>query len=222
MMVLGAGIAASCTAVLAVTSPALTISRALPQVVRVARSGAQGVSAPTWMLLVVLAELWAIYGVFASVPAEVATNIPTALMALAVVVLVARRRARMAAALASTAALSLGVAGFALVCALTHHEGVEADLAVLGSLSIYLPQFTKVLRERNLAGVAPVTWALACGSSISWGAYGLLIHKVPVYLPNVVILPVAIVILVRTMRAHEESASARLAPQGSKREIAHP
>lgn len=211
-MLLGLVLGPSLTTVLAVTSPLLTISRALPQVVRVVRSGAKGVSAPTWMLLVVLAELWAIYGVVASVPAEVVTNVPTALLALAVVVLVARRRARLREALTTAALLTIAVAVFGGACVALHHESLEADVAVAGSLAIYLPQFAKVLRERDLGGVAPATWALACLSSISWGAYGLLIHKVPVYLPNVVLLPIAVVILVRTTRARNAVPGSLLAP----------
>ena len=200
-MLLGLVLGPSLTAVLAVTSPLLTISRALPQVVRVVRAGAKGVSAPTWMLLVVLAELWAIYGVVASVPAEVVTNVPTALLAFAIVVLVARRRSRLRGALTTAALLTFAVAVFSGACIALHRDSLEADAAVAGSLAIYLPQFAKVLRERDLDGVAPATWALACLSSVSWGAYGLLIHKVPVFLPNVVLLPIAIVILFRTTRA---------------------
>lgn len=62
-MVFGTGL----TAVPAVTSPVLSITQAVPQVVRVTRSGAEGVSTSTWILLLVLSELWGVYGVFASV-----------------------------------------------------------------------------------------------------------------------------------------------------------
>ena len=67
-MVLGIMVRIGFTAALAVTSPLFAITQAVPQVVRVARSGAEGVSTSTWMLLLVLSELWGVYGVFASVP----------------------------------------------------------------------------------------------------------------------------------------------------------
>ena len=126
--------------------------------------------------------------------------------------LVARRRAQIRETLTTAVLLSTAVAVLSAACAVLRHESVEADLAVAGSLAIYLPQFAKVLRERDLDGVAPATWALACLSSISWGAYGLLIHKVPVYLPNVVLLPIAVVILVRTTRARNAVPGPLLAP----------
>lgn len=212
VMVLGIVLGTGLTAVLAVTSPVLAITQAVPQVVRVARSGAEGVSTSTWMLLLVLSELWEVYGVFASVPAEIATNIPTGLLALAIVVLVARRRAQIRETLMAVVLLSTAVAALSAACAVFHHESFEADLAVAGSLAIYLPQLANVLRKRDLDGVAPATWVLACLSAISWGSYGLLIHKVPVYLPSVVMLPLALVIVVRTIRARATPASTVIAP----------
>ncbi|MHB1599613.1 MAG: hypothetical protein ACYCXY_12165 [Acidimicrobiales bacterium] len=212
VMLLGIVLGTGLTAALAATSPVLAITQAVPQVVRVARSGAEGVSMSTWMLLVVLSELWGVYGVFASVPAEIATNIPTGLLALAIVVLVARRRAQIRETLTTAVLLSTAVAALSAACAVLHRESVEAGLAVAGSLAIYLPQFANVLRKHDLGGVAPATWVLACLSAVSWGTYGLLIHKVPVYLPSVVMLPVALVIVIRTIRARATPSSSVVAP----------
>lgn len=211
-MVLGAesSRALMATSALAVISPALSIAQSVPQFVRVARSGATGVSMPTWMLLLVLSELWGIYGAFASVTAEVATNVPCGLLALAIVVVVARRRAVVCKTLVIAGVLSMAVAAVALACLLIDRRDIEADIAVAGSLAIYVPQFARALGRCDLDGISPGTWVLACLSAISWGAYGLLLHKLPVYLPSVVMLPLAVVILVRTVRAHARPVGSML------------
>ena len=116
---------------LGVLSPLLTIGRSVPQVTRVFRSGADGVSSATWIMLVVLAELWAIYGFLARVPAEVATNLPNGLLCLLVVLLVAWRRGTLRPALFVLGALSTLIAAFAVACAVGKAENVEAVVTVV-------------------------------------------------------------------------------------------
>ncbi|MDA8297186.1 MAG: PQ-loop domain-containing transporter [Actinomycetota bacterium] len=202
-------VASDVTAVLAVVAPGLTIARTVPQGVRVARHGAEGVSVSTWVLLLAVAELWTIYGFFAKVPAEVATNVPNGLLCLAVVVLVARRRKEVARTLVLTALVSAAVALLSVLCALGHVEGIEAAVSVAGSLSLYLPQLVIALRARDLSGVSLSSWLLALCGSIAWGAYGLFIHKVAVYVPTIVMLPSAAAISIAIVSSSRARTLAR-------------
>lgn len=201
--------------VLAVLSPFLSVIRALPQVSSLVRSSAEGVSFSTWAMLVLIAELWTFYGIDASVPAEVASNIPNGVLALAVVVLVARRQVHVAAPLLAVLGMSAIVAIFAVLCRLHHVEGLESGAAVASSLLMYLPQCVKVFRERDLDGVASASWLIACAASVSWGVYGFLLHKPPIYLPNLVMLPLATAILVRTTVVRRGFAIAGEEPAGT-------
>lgn len=185
------------TSLLAVASPVLTVGRAVPQAVRLLRSGASGVSVATWILILIVAELWCAYGVLAHVPAELGANVPNGLLALLIAVLVGHRRATTGRVLVGASLLTAAAA--ALIAMSVHYgvSGLVGDVAVGGSVALYLPQLAKILRERDISGVSLTTWVLALLSAISWGAYGILIHKLPVFLPNVVIGPSSLVIVLR-------------------------
>lgn len=202
-------VASDMTAVLAVVAPGLTIARTVPQGLRLARHGAEGVSVFTWVLLLAVAELWTIYGFFAKVPAEVATNVPNGLLCLTVVVLVAHRRQEVGHTLVLTALASGAVALLSVLCALHHVEGIEAAVSVAGSLSLYLPQLVIALRAGDLSGVSLSSWLLALCGSIAWGAYGLAIHKVAVYLPTIVMLPSAAAISIAIVSSSRARTLAR-------------
>lgn len=191
------GVTVTTAGVLAVVSPVLTVGRAVPQTARLVRSGASGVSAATWILIFVTAELWCAYGVFAHVPAELAANIPNGALALVVVVLTGRRRAATGRLLAAASILTVTAAVLVAICVHDGVSGIVSGVAVMGSITLYFPQVIKVLREPDVTGVSLVTWMLALASAISWGVYGLLIHKLPVFLPNVVMGPCAFVIVMR-------------------------
>ena len=194
--------------VLAVLSPTLSVGRAFPQAVRLLCSGASGVSAATWILVLVPSELWCAYGVFAHVPAVIVANVPNGLLALVIVVLVGRRLATTVRLLVTAALLSVGVAVFIV---LSVHEGARdiiSAVAVAGSVTLYLPQLMKVLREPDVTGASLAAWVLALVSAISWGAYGIVIRNIPVFLPNVVTVPCALVIVWRVARSGGRNARA--------------
>jgi len=60
-----------------------------------------------------------------------------------------------------------------------------------------LPQLVKVVRDPDITGVSLASWVLALLAAISWGAYGFVIHKFPVSLPSVVLVPTSLVIVLR-------------------------
>ena len=133
----------------------------------------------------------------AHVPAELGANVPNGLLALVIAVLVGHRRATTGRVLVGASLLTAAAA--ALIAMSVHYgvSGLVGDVAVGGSVALYLPQLAKVLRERDISGVSLTTWVLALFSAISWGAYGILIHKLPVFLPNVVMGPSSFVIVLR-------------------------
>lgn len=188
------------TASLGVLLPVLTVARGVPQAVRVYKVDAEGVSRSTWLLVIAVAELWTAYGFVFRVPAQIAANVPSALLAGLIVYRVARAERATARSLASAAALTAGAAAVMTASLATHAGWVLSVPAVLGSLFLYLPQLAKVLREEHLVGVSLTTWLLALLTAVGWGAYGLLIHQLPVWVPCTVTIPSSFVIVVRLLR----------------------
>lgn len=183
--------------VLGITSPALTIGRGAPQAVRLIRSEAAGVSVGTWIQAVVLAEMWAAYGFLAHVQAEVVTNIPGGVLALLVVLLMGYRTGTTAKVLAVTSALGVGAAGLIIGSVAYNDPGIVSVVAVVGAVGLYLPQLIKLFRSPEVAGVSLASWAIALLGTISWTAYGVVVHKLPVILPNLVMLPSSLAIVWR-------------------------
>src|ERR1017187_1963347 len=94
------------TASLGVLLPVLTVARGVPQAVRVYKVDAEGVSRSTWLLVIAVAELWTAYGFVFRVPAQIAANVPSALLAGLIVYRVARAERATARSLASAAPLA--------------------------------------------------------------------------------------------------------------------
>lgn len=185
------------TMLLAVGRPALTVARGVPQVVRLLGSEPDGVSVLTWQLWLILGEPWIAYGIVQHVPAEVVTNCCTTVLALLTLLLVTRStggtRRMLSVALASSAAVVL----FIIVCVHAHDTAVISVVAVSGSVTMYLPQAVRTFRSGSLSGVSLGTWSLALVTAIAWGVYGLLIDKVPVWLPSIVMVPASAVIVAK-------------------------
>ncbi|MGA3352591.1 MAG: PQ-loop domain-containing transporter [Acidimicrobiales bacterium] len=189
--------AVTAAGVLGISSPALTIGRAAPQAVRIIRSGAAGVSVWTWIQAIFLAEVWGAYGFLFHVQAEVVTNIPGGVLALLVVILVGYRTGATAKVLALTSACSLAAAALIIASVAYGVPRVVSLVAVVGALGLYVPQLVKLFRSPEIAGVSLASWQLALLGTISWIAYGIVVHKLPVVLPNVVMLPSSLAIVWR-------------------------
>lgn len=188
------------TAAMGIVAPLLTITRGAPQAFRVWRAHADGLSAGTWLLAIVVAELWLAWGFEFRVPAEIAANVPNLLAAAAIVCLAAHRRHALLPNLAWIAALSGGAAVVSTVSLVTGMEWMLSATAMTGSLCLFLPQLVKVFREYDLTGVSFLTWTIAFLSAASWTTYGFLIHQTPIWVPSIVMMPSSLVIAVRVSR----------------------
>lgn len=191
------GVAEIATGALAIGCPVLTVGRGVPQAVRLVRRGGEGVSVLTWQLWLLVCEPWIAYGFVAHVPAEVVTNVATFVVGTVTLSLAARRAGTAARVLVTSVAASIAVLALVLSSIGSHDLAPISLVAVAGSLAMYLPQAVRSFRAPSLAGVSPSTYALGLVTSITWGAYGLLIAKVPVWLPSVVAVPASAAIVAR-------------------------
>ena len=197
--------------VLGITSPVLTIGRAAPQAGRLLHSSAAGVSVAAWVQALLIAELWAAYGFVAHVQAEVVTNIPGGVFAIVVVLLVGSRTGTTSRVLTVTSALSL-LAGALIGASVALHDTWLISIpAVVGAVGLYLPQLLKLFRSPEVAGVSLMSWVIAFVATSSWTAYGIVVHKLPVVLPNVVMLPSSIAIVLRVVVLRRRGEAVRLA-----------
>lgn len=177
----------------------LTVMQCIPQAIRVQRFGAGGVSAGTWLFMLVVAELWTCYGILFHVLAEVVANVPTACAAGIVVALVSNAEGtgrRNAAWFLLLSTLALGVVSLSIA---SRHQALVPALAVAGAMFLYFPQFVKVLRQVEMSAISLSSWLLALVAAISWGVYGILIRSTPVFLPSVLLVPTALFIVVRIL-----------------------
>jgi uncharacterized protein with PQ loop repeat len=184
---------------LSILAPTLTLARSIPQSIRIIRSGAEGVSRVSWLLVVGVAELWVVYGFLYHVPAEVVTNVPNCLMAVLILVLAARHHGTLRRTVTSVVSCSLVAFGIATLSIALNEHSIISFLAVSGAVCLYLPQLRHVVRAKSISGLSLLSWLLALGASISWGIYGLTIHQPAVSLPSLVLVPSAALIVVRIL-----------------------
>jgi uncharacterized protein with PQ loop repeat len=184
---------------LSIVAPTLTLSRSIPQSIRIIRSGAEGVSQVSWLLVVGVAELWVLYGFLYHVPAEVVTNVPNCLMAVLILVLAARHHRSLRRTVSGVLLCTLLALGIAIASIAVNEHSIISFLAVSGAFCLYLPQLTNVVRSQSISGISLLSWLLALGASISWGIYGLTIHQPAVSLPSLVLIPSAAMIVLRIL-----------------------
>ena len=72
---------------------------------------------------------------------------------------------------------------------------------VVGGTGI-VPQAIRAARTTHLVGVSVATFAMVVVMSVSWGVYGLMIGDFFVAMPNVVIVPSALFIMLRALQSH--------------------
>ncbi len=77
--------------------------------------------------------------------------------------------------------------------------GLAADVvgvaAGICSMSSFVPQIVKIVRERNAASVSLHMYLVTVAGFILWIGYGVLLHSWPVWLSNAVNLALAAAIL---------------------------
>jgi len=184
---------------LGVVCPALTISMIFPQLLRLCRGSASGVSLWMWVLLLASAEMWLAYGFVFGVVAEIVANGPNIVFGMVLIILVTRHARHILRGVAMVLAASGLTLGIALEGVVTHDAFLLSSLAVTSSFVLFLPQLYTALRQDNLSGVSGVTWFLALAMGLCWGTYGLLLHHFSIFLPNVVAVPASAAILLRVL-----------------------
>ena len=194
-------------AMLAVLAVALTVGRSTFQAGRILRSGAHGVSLETWLMATLNASLWFAYGIVFHIPAEWLANIPSLMVVVVVVVLVATHQHSVRRASIGVA----GIAAFTMACSLVsahnQHPLVLSSVAVAASILMFTPQLRVVFIETDLSGVSVASWTLALSAAIAWVAYGLVIHQPAIVIPSLFQIPVAIIIIIRTVIDHPKAMS---------------
>ncbi len=188
------------TLTLGVVAPTLSVVVGLAQATRIVRSGAEGVSLMTWLLSLFVASSWAIYGFVFHVPAELYCNFPFIAICAVVIVIAARHQQSQRATLWRSVGVLVGVALIGLTGFSVHWRWLISAVAVTSAIVIYLPQMMVTLKSKDLEGVSVVSWAIALVTTLIWGVYGLLLHKPPVSIPSVVMVPSSLIILIQVSR----------------------
>jgi uncharacterized protein with PQ loop repeat len=168
-----------------------TVARAWPQFIRiVVKKDTTGVSILTWTLVLSAHLGWLTYGILDRVVLLMVVN---TLSALGCAVIVMRLRAVrfLAAPVGGTL-----VASWALY---EIRNGVLLGVLIGLSILMFLPQVAGVFRAPH-QGVSPVTWTLSALSSITWISWSIMVGRPLLGAAHYVMLPLALVILVMTLR----------------------
>lgn len=165
-------------------------SRMYPQAVTIARSrSVTGVSSWSVAITVLSMVWWLIYCVaIADLPSSV-SSLGSAIAPIACLVLLHRRGA------VHTGHLLL-IAGGSLLGGLALMRGTDivGFLAAGSTMAYAIPQFHHLLRTRDVAGLSEASWALTAFNTALWTLYGWHIQSIPLMLPALVTIPVAIVV----------------------------
>lgn len=165
-------------------------SRMYPQAVTIARSrSVTGVSSWSVAITVLSMVWWLIYCVaIADLPSSV-SSVGSALAPIACLVLLHRRGAVHARHLLFIAVGSV-LGGFALLVG----TDVIGLMAAGSTMAYAIPQFHHLVRTRDVAGLSEASWALTAFNTALWTLYGWYIQSIPLMLPALVTIPVAVVV----------------------------
>jgi uncharacterized protein with PQ loop repeat len=94
-----------------------------------------------------------------------------------------------------------GVIVVAIVSGAVSRDVLGPIAVVVGGTGI-VPQAIRAARTTHLVGVSVATFAMVVIMSVSWGIYGLMIGDLFVATPNVVIVPSALFIMLRSLQSH--------------------
>lgn len=165
-------------------------ARMYPQARTLARSGnVSGVSPWSVTLTVLSMAWWLIYcGAIADVPSTV-SSVGSALAPIACLVILLRRGA------CGVRHVVFVIAG-SLVGVLALLQGADlVGLLAAGSTMAYsVPQFYRLVRTRDVAGLSETSWALTAVNAGLWALYGYYISSTPLILPALITIPVAILV----------------------------
>lgn len=184
------------------------------QAARAYRRSTSGISVMTWSMLVFVSGLWVAYGVVFRVVGEVVGNSLFALGSLAIIAACARSGASVRMELLVAAGCLVAV----LVPCIAFPQAL-GPVAVVATMAAYLPQ--AAIRSHDLGGVSVPAWGWTVAASTAWLVYGLGLHRVPVWAPNTVIIPTALVVAVRAYLSHRRSWARTPAPATDEELFSH-
>lgn len=187
------------TAVIAVVATALSLVFIWPQVWRL-RGGrsVDGLSVLGTLQGGSGNALWAAYGILRMNPAVITANVSTVIA----IALIARAQVRAGVMPRRwVASVVFGLVAVIALFSMTLGAWAIGLLAFACSCTAITPQLITTLRQPDrLEGVSVPTYRLVTITASAWGLYGMLIGDALVVLPNVIIMPAALVIAQRAAR----------------------
>lgn len=165
-------------------------NRMYPQARTIARSrSVSGVSCWSLSLTVLSMIWWLIYCVaIADLPSSV-SSVGSAIAPVACLEFLRRHGAVRARHLAL---IALG--GLAGGLALLAGTDVVGILAAGSTMAYAIPQFHRLVRTKDVSGLSEATWALTAFNTALWTLYGWYIQSIPLMLPALVSIPVAVAV----------------------------
>ena len=177
----------------------LSFTFTIPQAYRVVRRNTvEGVSVFSQMQSLSGSILWVVYGIVAHTYLVVTANVMTIVGFGTVTIALVRHRVvpwqRVLVVLTAVIAI-------AVVAGAVSRDVLGPIAVVVGGTGI-VPQAIRAARTTHLVGVSVATFAMVVVMSVSWGVYGLMIGDFFVAMPNVVIVPSALFIMLRALQSH--------------------
>ena len=155
--------------VLGIVGSVLAATMAFPQAIRAWRRGVDGVSHPTFQILMATAISWAVYGAVRELWVLCIGNIVLACSCLAV--LLAFLRA--GTSLWHLTRILLPAATFVFVV-MAFEPAWSGLVAAAYSIGLRFPQLRLLRHASSVAGISVGTWAVAATASFCWVLYALI------------------------------------------------
>ena len=177
----------------------LSFTFTIPQAYRVVRRNTvEGVSVFSQMQSLSGSILWVVYGIVAHTYLVVTANVMTIVGFGTVTIALARHRV---VSWQRVLVILTAVIAIAVVAGAVSRDVLGPIAVVVGGTGI-VPQAIRAARTTHLVGVSVATFAMVVVMSVSWGVYGLMIGDFFVAMPNVVIVPSALFIMLRALQSH--------------------
>ncbi len=175
-----------------------SITRAWPQVFRLLKknSAVEGVSVLTWCIGTAGQSGWVIYAIGNHVVPAIISNTLNDIGCIAVLFAACRVRSDARSTVVRSLIPMLVIE--MIVLGIFGATKVGIIVAVLSAIT-FVPQVVRVLRKSG-EGVSQFTWILITLSTVLWGIYGILIHKLILSYPTLIILPSGLIVLAVTLR----------------------
>jgi uncharacterized protein with PQ loop repeat len=177
----------------------LSFTFTIPQAYRVVRRNTvEGVSVLSQLQSLSGSILWVVYGLVAHTYLVVTANVMTIVGFGTVIIAQVRHRA---VSWQRVLVVLTAVIAIAVVSGAISKDVLGLISVVVGGTGI-VPQAIRAARTTHLVGVSVATFGMVVIMSVSWSIYGLMIDDLFVVAPNVVIVPSALFIMLRTLQSH--------------------